>query len=122
MKVLIITQPLLNNYGCFLQNYALQRVLKRMGGNPVTYDFVYPRSPVWMYILSWMKTILYLPFPGKKRKFAKFKPRTKRLPLWDSFVKEHLYVTARKEFYSRQSIRTYENEPVSRQTVAIIGS
>jgi hypothetical protein len=27
-----------------------------------------------------------------------------------------------KEFYSRQSIRTYENEPVSRQTVAIIGS
>lgn len=105
MKILIITQPLLNNYGCFMQNYALQQVLKRMGNYPVTYDFVYPRSPVWMYILSWMKTILYWPIPGKKRKFAKFKPRTKRLSLWDSFVKEYLDVTERKEFYSRKLVQ-----------------
>ena len=31
MKIGIITQPLQNNYGGILQNYALQDVLKKMG-------------------------------------------------------------------------------------------
>lgn len=38
MKVGIVTQPLGNNYGGLLQNYALQTVLKRMGFEPVTLD------------------------------------------------------------------------------------
>ena len=36
MKIGIITQPLHNNYGGLLQNYALQQVLKRMGHEPIT--------------------------------------------------------------------------------------
>lgn len=105
MKVLIITQPLLNNYGCFMQNYALQQVLKKNNHMPVTYDFVYPRSPIWIYILSWMKTILYFFIPGKKRTFAKFKQKTKRKPLWDAFVKEYLDVTKRMDYYSKSFIK-----------------
>lgn len=38
MKIAIMTQPLHNNYGGNLQNYALQKVLKDMGHQPVTID------------------------------------------------------------------------------------
>lgn len=36
MKIGIITQPLHNNYGGLLQNYALQQTLIRMGHDPIT--------------------------------------------------------------------------------------
>lgn len=39
MKVAIITQPLINNYGGLLQNYALQETLKRLGHEPITVDW-----------------------------------------------------------------------------------
>lgn len=38
MKIAILTQPLHNNYGGNLQNFALQKVLKDMGHEPVTID------------------------------------------------------------------------------------
>lgn len=38
MKIGIITQPLKNNYGGLLQNFALQFVLKRMGNEVITLD------------------------------------------------------------------------------------
>lgn len=40
MKIGIVTQPLLTNYGGILQNYALQQVLKSLGHTPVTLDFM----------------------------------------------------------------------------------
>lgn len=112
MKVLIITQPLLDNYGCFLQNYALQQVLKKNNHIPVTYDFVYPRSPIWIYILSWMKTILYFFIPGKKRAFAKLKQKTKRLPLWDTFIKERIDVTKRMDHYSKKIVERNDYDAI----------
>lgn len=39
MKIGILTQPLHNNYGGLLQNYALQQVLKGIGHEPVTIDW-----------------------------------------------------------------------------------
>lgn len=38
MKIAILTQPLHNNYGGNLQNFALQKVFKGMGHQPVTID------------------------------------------------------------------------------------
>lgn len=38
MKIAILTQPLHYNYGGNLQNYALQKVLKDMGHDPITID------------------------------------------------------------------------------------
>ncbi|WP_417315550.1 polysaccharide pyruvyl transferase family protein [Cycloclasticus pugetii] len=38
MKIAILTQPLHTNYGGNLQNFALQKVLKDMGQEPVTID------------------------------------------------------------------------------------
>lgn len=40
MRIGIVTQPLQNNYGGLLQNYALQQVLKSMGHTPITLDFM----------------------------------------------------------------------------------
>lgn len=39
MKIGILTQPLQANYGGFLQNYALQQVLKQMGHDVWTIDY-----------------------------------------------------------------------------------
>lgn len=39
MKIGILTQPLRNNYGGLLQNYALQTVLKRLGHEATTIDW-----------------------------------------------------------------------------------
>ena len=41
MKIGILTQPLLNNYGGLLQNYALQNVLTGLGHEAVTINIVY---------------------------------------------------------------------------------
>jgi len=41
MRIGILTQPLINNYGGILQNYALQKVLKDLGEEPVTLNFVH---------------------------------------------------------------------------------
>lgn len=46
MKIGIITQPLQNNYGGILQNYALQDVLKKMGHEVITIDQKYPKIPL----------------------------------------------------------------------------
>lgn len=39
MNIGIITQPLHNNYGGLLQNYALQQVIREMGHEPITLDW-----------------------------------------------------------------------------------
>lgn len=52
MKIGILTQPLLNNYGGLLQNYALQQVLKGMGHEVETIDWrMYKtgRLVEWLY-------------------------------------------------------------------------
>lgn len=41
MKIGILTQPLVNNYGGILQNFALQQVLKEMGHSPTTINFAH---------------------------------------------------------------------------------
>jgi hypothetical protein len=54
MKIGIITQPLLGNYGGILQNYALQQVLMRLGHTPQTIDYVMTNS-AWRYFRHSLK-------------------------------------------------------------------
>ena len=42
MQIGILTQPLANNYGGILQNWALQQALKQMGHVPITINIPYP--------------------------------------------------------------------------------
>ena len=81
MKVAILTQPLLANYGGILQNYALQQVLKELGHDPVTLDYTSP-IPIGRYFRSVLRFLLkgapYMPlFP-------------KRQAIFDDFVREHI--------------------------------
>lgn len=71
MKVGIITQPLRNNYGGLLQNYALQQVLKKLGHEVITLDQKEPPVPQLRIIASYIKTfILKVLGKGAGRRYA----------------------------------------------------
>ncbi len=61
MRIAILTQPICNNYGGILQNYALQTVLERDGHSVTTLNYpvvpVYSGSPV-RHVLSTAKRLL----------------------------------------------------------------
>lgn len=91
-KVGIVTQPLWGNYGGLLQNYALQTVLRRLGHEPITIDYIW--SQKWYrYLLSNLKSFTLYPFPSRRRKFDKWHP-VRENELIDRFVNEHISKTA----------------------------
>jgi hypothetical protein len=57
MKIGILTQPLYNNYGGILQNYALQKTLKDMGHEVWTIDRRYKDIPLYIKYGSIAKRI-----------------------------------------------------------------
>ena len=85
MNVLILTQPLLNNYGGVLQNYALQIALKKLGCCTRTIDWIPSSKPFYIYACSWLKTIL-LRLIGKKRPFERVPKPYCRNKKFDEFV------------------------------------
>lgn len=56
MKIGILTQALRVNYGCLMQNYALQQTLKKMGHEPITVDFSfrYKYDNYFRQLLGWV--------------------------------------------------------------------
>ena len=52
MKIGILTHALKTNYGGLLQNFALQRVLKNMGYEPITMDY-FDSTPFHVKIISY---------------------------------------------------------------------
>jgi hypothetical protein len=87
MKIGIITQPLLNNYGGTLQNYALQQVLKKLEHEPVTIDYVahYNIKTIAVYNI---KTIILLLIGKSKRKFISY--YRKRNSEMEAFVAKNI--------------------------------
>lgn len=59
MKIGILTQPLGGNYGGLLQNYALQQVLIILGHKPVTLHWTPVSAPLYIKVLSAIKTFIY---------------------------------------------------------------
>jgi Polysaccharide pyruvyl transferase. len=63
MRIAILTQPLRQNYGGILQNYALQTVLRRMGHQVVTLDppryyFRWWEYPMYSFRVLWNDFLL----------------------------------------------------------------
>lgn len=79
MKIGILTQPLHNNYGGLLQNYALQQTLKRMGHEVVTIDHGIMKVPFLRLILSRIKTSMLLPFAPQQNKTSRYRPNDEEL-------------------------------------------
>ncbi len=68
MKIGIVTQPLIGNYGGIIQNYALQQVLINMGHEPITLDYLYGYSGLtWFYAQSKQ---LIAKFIGRKQSWS----------------------------------------------------
>ena len=59
MKIGILTQPLHNNYGGLLQNFALQQVLKGMGHDVETLDWDAKYSKLRMWLSRGKQMLLY---------------------------------------------------------------
>lgn len=60
MNVGIITQPLIANYGGILQNFALQQVLKDLGHDPVTFDYMSGFTGWSFLIKQFRRAVSYL--------------------------------------------------------------
>lgn len=105
MKIGIVTQPLYNNYGGLLQNYALQQVLKRLGHEQKTIDFV-GRISFTRYLLSTCKQLLIAVL---KRRRPKIRPYvaipTFRNPVMANFVNNHIHRTRIVHSYSKEIIK-----------------
>lgn len=91
MKIGILTQPLLNNYGGLLQNYALQHVLRQMGAEPETIDHGRRKDVWWKAAISTVIEVLYIVFHPSLCKAKRYQ------------------------------LTPYEKEIVSRNTCAFIG-
>ncbi|MCQ2049609.1 MAG: polysaccharide pyruvyl transferase family protein [Candidatus Saccharibacteria bacterium] len=109
MKYAILTHPLLNNYGGLLQNYALQQILKKMGQEPVTIDYVrIVASPLRIYILSWCKSLLYFFLPGKKRIFSRYSTIGHRRKWSEAFVERYIDKTKNKTKLSNDDFNGFD--------------
>lgn len=104
MKIGIITQPLFANYGGFLQNYALQQVLKRLGHEPITIDYFRYRK-LWIYLLYILKLIILRLIRGKG--FEAIPQLRRRSCNNESFVNNYLSVTKPVGSYKNNIIEEY---------------
>ncbi len=112
MKIGIVTQPLHANYGGFLQAWALQEKLRKMGHDPQTIDYMPDPSLPWYILLrSWIKT-LFLRGIGKTRPFAKRLPAAERMDIFESFVSKHMSLTPRIHSYKSNLVREYNFDAV----------
>lgn len=104
MKIGIVTQPLYNNYGGLLQNFALQHVLKRLGHEPKTIDFV-ERSSFTRYLLSICKQLLISVLKCRRPQIRSYIPiPTFRNPVMADFVNNHIYRTKIVHSYTKKIV------------------
>lgn len=108
MKIAIVTQALLENYGGILQNYALQQTLKAIGHSPATIDFhpltnFYNEFP--RVFGSWLKTLYLRFFKHTKRHFARFHQPKQRHSLFENFVSQNFELTESVNEYNKDFLQ-----------------
>ena len=104
MKTGIVTQPLIDNYGGILQNFALQQVLIKMGHSPITLDYL-PSLSLGKYILYAGKGVLCAPFPSKRHSIKPYKHFLERPQPIDRFVRNNMSITRTIPDYSNHLLK-----------------
>ena len=98
MKIGILTQPLHNNYGGLLQNYALQQVLKGMGHEVETMDWMAKTNTLRRWLGGWKERVLYL--IDKTVELPRYQPTTKEMEVISQnthrFIKKYISVCHNK--------------------------
>lgn len=108
MKVGIITQPLKGNYGGIIQNWALQQVLKKMGHDPITIDYMFSDTwTIWMKV-NISRLLKQIVKPGKG--FSYYAKNVVRSRMFDDFIKENIITTEKVHRYSERLIENYRLE------------
>lgn len=106
MNIGIVTQPLANNYGGILQNYALQKVLIKLGHVPMTIDFQTKPISWGRYMIALIKAAIAFFIPSKRRPLpARYVNR--RLKINDIFVNNHIHKTRPVDVYCEKLIDEY---------------
>lgn len=111
MRVGIITQPLYANYGGILQNYALQQVLKTMGHEPVTLDYM-PSLSFGQYLLYAGKRALCSLSPKHRHPIKPYHHFLQRPSDIASFVEKNIAVTKTISRYTKAVLKKYGIEAV----------
>ena len=104
MKIGIVTQPLLGNYGGILQNYALQHTLRSLGHTPQTIDYVMTNS-AWRFFrhrLKYQLRKLLGKTKAGEQAPTRLRLRTSHLA---EFVKRHITTTQPPTKYDAQSVK-----------------
>ena len=96
MNAAIITQPLKNNFGGIIQNYALQEALRALGHDSTTIRTTQPTRPPSLRmrvspIARWIKIMRAIP-GGNKLSFLRFASEKQRTNLAE-FVSTHITAT-----------------------------
>lgn len=96
MKAGIITQPLKNNFGGIIQNYALQEALRSLGHDSITVRTTFPQRRASMRgcvasIVRWMKLIGFIP-RGNMLSFLRVASDRQR-PSLARFIDTHISAT-----------------------------
>lgn len=108
MKIGILTQPLLRNYGGVLQNYALHVVLRRLGHDPLTLNYW---DGSWMqHILEWgphfCRTVIPRLCGHKERRFLPW-PRRPLTRAFSRFIRQNIAATDHICAYTADLIDQY---------------
>lgn len=106
MRIGIITQPLRNNYGGILQNWALQQILIGMGHQPITVD-AYELLPFGAYVKDLCRWYYYYVFKHIKLDYPhRYKSRNS-FKLSGKFVEKNIVKTRPLDLYEERIIDDY---------------
>ena len=109
MKIGIVTQPLYDNYGALLQNWALQQVLLKLGHQPITIDYL-PKQSFVRHLFSCLLSILRYQFKFRRRKFPQ--KELVRNKEFERFVTQYINKTDVCHKYKNYIIKKYGIEAI----------
>ncbi len=110
MRIAIVTQELMHNYGGTLQAYAMQEALRRLGHDPVTLDY-FPRMAKWYYLLTQVNMLRYYLMRDRKHKFFPY-PKKERRPEFAGFMNKHIVLTHPVNKYTVSLLRKCRAEAI----------
>lgn len=110
MRIAIVTQELMHNYGGTLQAYAMQEALRRLGHDPITLDY-FPRMAKWYYLLTQVNMLRYYLMRDRKHKFFPY-PKKERRPEFAGFMKNHIVLTRPVNRYTVSLLKKYRAEAI----------
>lgn len=111
MNIGIVTQPLLNNYGGVLQNFALQQTLRKLGHEPITINYI-PQMTRGRFVKLWIRNFFYNLFHTTKREPLKSRVTHHRHPYFAKFIEKNISTTHCVHEYSPKLVSECQFEAV----------